>query len=75
MVPAGVGLTLIPEMAIPLETRSADVAISRFKAEAPHRTIGMVWRKSIPLSDQLINVGGAIRQVAQAHLQTHGGSD
>lgn len=74
MVSAGVGLTLIPEMAIPLETRAADVAISRFKSEAPHRTIGMVWRKTNPLSEQLIDVGGTIRQAAQAHLQFHNGS-
>lgn len=62
MVSAGIGLTLIPEMAIPLETRSADVVVSRFKTEAPHRTIGLVWRKTNPLSAQLIDVGSTIRQ-------------
>ena len=68
MVSAGVGLTLIPEMAIPLETRSADVAISRFMNEAPFRTIGIVWRKSNPLAEQLMEVGAAIRQVGQQKM-------
>lgn len=65
MVSVGVGLTLIPEMAIPLETRSADVSISRFKTEAPFRTLGMVWRKSNPLVEQLMELAAAIRKVGQ----------
>ena len=66
MVSAGMGLTLIPEMALPLETRSADVAISRFPDPAPSRTIGMVWRKSHPLSEQFMEIGAVVRKVAQA---------
>ncbi|MEL6216693.1 MAG: LysR substrate-binding domain-containing protein, partial [Pseudomonadota bacterium] len=53
MVGAGIGVTLIPEMAVDIETRSADVAITRFKAPEPSRTIGMVWRKTSPLARQL----------------------
>lgn len=64
MVGAGMGLTLIPEMALPLETRSANVSIARFPKPRPSRTIGMVWRKSNPLSDQLMQVGAIVRGVA-----------
>ena len=53
MVSAGMGVTLIPEMAVPVETRSAPVSISKFEAPEPTRTIGMVWRKTSPLADQL----------------------
>lgn len=53
MVSAGIGVTLLPEMALPVETRSADVAVQRFPKPQPSRTIGMVWRKSSPLSGQL----------------------
>ncbi|MEO1695606.1 MAG: LysR substrate-binding domain-containing protein, partial [Pseudomonadota bacterium] len=49
MVAAGFGVTLLPEMAVATEARSADVAISRFAAPEPKRAIGMVWRKSNPL--------------------------
>jgi len=66
MVGAGMGLTLIPDMAVPLETRSADVAVQRFAAPSPSRKIGMVWRKSNPLADQLMQIGAVVRSVAQS---------
>lgn len=66
MVSAGLGLTLIPEMALPLETHSASVSVSRFSGEKPKRTIGMVWRKTNPLSHQLMQLGAIVRQVGQA---------
>ena len=64
MVSAGIGVTLIPEMAVPVETRSAPVAISRFAAPEPSRTIGMVWRRSSPLAAQLHDIGEAVRRAA-----------
>jgi hypothetical protein len=49
MVGAGLGVTLIPEMAVDIETRSADVSVDGFDAPGPERTIGMIWRRSNPL--------------------------
>lgn len=60
MVGAGIGVTLIPEMAVDVETRSAEVSVSRFAAPEPKRTIGMVWRKSTPIADQLMQVAEAM---------------
>jgi len=68
MVGAGMGVTLIPEMALPLETRSADVSIARFPTPRPTRTIGMVWRKTNPLADQLMQAGAIVRGVGQRAL-------
>jgi LysR family hydrogen peroxide-inducible transcriptional activator len=65
MVSAGIGVTLIPEMALPLETRSADVAVSRFPDPSPARTIGMIWRKSDPLGEQLMQIGAIIKAVSK----------
>ena len=65
MVGAGMGLTLIPEMALELETRSAPVSVARFAPPSPSRTIGMVWRKTNPLADQLMEIGAIVRQVGQ----------
>lgn len=65
MVSAGMGVTLIPEMAIGLETRSADVSVARFSKPGPSRTIGMVWRTTNPLSDQLKQIGAIVRAVGQ----------
>jgi LysR family hydrogen peroxide-inducible transcriptional activator len=52
MVGAGIGVTLIPEMAARIETRSASVAINRLPDPRPSRTLGMVWRRSNPLADR-----------------------
>lgn len=61
MVSAGIGITLIPEMAVPVETRSAQVSIARFPAPSPSRTIGMIWRTSTPLVGQLREVAEVVR--------------
>ncbi len=61
MVGAGIGVTLIPEMAVAVETRSASVSIARFTQTQPSRTIGMVWRKRSPLSDQLRGMADVVR--------------
>ncbi|GIT91516.1 transcriptional regulator [Jannaschia pagri] len=62
MVGAGLGVTLIPEMAVPVETRSAPVAVSHFPEPQPRRTVGMIWRRSTPLAAQLDGLAGVIRQ-------------
>ena len=54
MVSAGMGVTLIPEMAVAVETGSASVSVARFKNPQPSRTIGMIWRKTSPLARQLL---------------------
>jgi len=66
MVGAGLGVTLIPEMAVPVETRSAAVSVVRFGDPQPSRTIGMVWRKSSPLSDQFLRIAETVRTSAAA---------
>lgn len=66
MVAAGIGVTLIPEMAVPVETRSAAVSIARFPEPRPRRTIGMVWRKASPLARQLGQIAAVVRGSAAA---------
>jgi len=72
MVGAGIGVTLIPEMAVPVETRSADVVTSRFADPQPSRTIGMVWRKTSPLARQLGQIAEVVRETALAQRALHG---
>lgn len=71
MVGAGIGVTLIPEMAVPVETRSASVSIAQFEAPQPSRTIGIIWRKTNPLADQLHQISDVVRQSAQVLRQEH----
>jgi LysR family hydrogen peroxide-inducible transcriptional activator len=60
MVSAGIGVTLIPEMAVEVETRSASVSVARFRNPQPSRTIGMVWRKTSPLARQLLQISEVV---------------
>lgn len=66
MVGAGIGITLIPEMAIAIETSSAPVATARLPRPRPYRTIGMVWRKTNPLADKLTQLARLLAESARS---------
>jgi LysR family hydrogen peroxide-inducible transcriptional activator len=66
MVSTGIGVTLLPEMAVAVETRSASVSVTRFRNPQPSRTIGMVWRKTSPLARQLLQISEVVRLSAEA---------
>ena len=71
MVSAGIGVTLIPEMAVAVETRSASVSVTRFKNPQPSRTIGMVWRRTSPVARQLLQFSEVVRLSADALRKQH----
>jgi LysR family hydrogen peroxide-inducible transcriptional activator len=71
MVGAGMGVTLIPQMAAPVETRSAAVALARFETPRPQRRVGMVWRRSNPLAGQLQQVAELVRRTAEDWFAEH----
>src|SRR5215470_15350613 len=71
MVSAGMGVTLIPEMAVTVETRSASVSVARFKDPQPARTIGMIWRKTSPLAGQLLQLSQVVCLSADALRKEH----
>jgi len=64
MVGAGIGVTLIPEMAIGIETRSSAVSIARLQAPRPTRTIGLIWRKTNPLGKQFAKLADILKDSA-----------
>jgi LysR family hydrogen peroxide-inducible transcriptional activator len=61
MVAAGQGVTLLPELAVPIETQRARLALRRFAAPEPHRTIALVWRRHSPLAEALRAVAAELR--------------
>jgi len=65
MVSAGIGITLIPDMAVAVETRSASVSVARFEGPQPARTIGMGWRRTSPLAKQLLQNCDVVRRSAE----------
>lgn len=66
MVGAGIGVTLIPDMAVAIETTTAPVSIARLPAPRPTRTIGLVWRKTNPMAGQFRALAEIVRDAAQA---------
>ena len=48
MVSAGLGITLLPEISLPVEQRGRGIKLMRFVDPEPARTIGLAWRRSSP---------------------------
>ncbi|MHA7852433.1 LysR substrate-binding domain-containing protein [Roseovarius sp.] len=71
MVGAGIGVTLVPEMAVPVETRSADVSVVDLGDPRPTRTVGMIWRKTSPLASQLQDIADIVRSSGDTMRQRH----
>jgi LysR family hydrogen peroxide-inducible transcriptional activator len=62
MVAGGMGVTLLPKLAVPTEAERAGLEIRAFARPVPHRTIALVWRKRSPLGDALKKIAGTIRE-------------
>jgi LysR family hydrogen peroxide-inducible transcriptional activator len=63
MVSSGIGITLIPQISVSLETKSAKVSVSRFQKQIPKRTIGLCWRKSNPLTRQFNEIAALLKNL------------
>jgi len=48
LVVNGYGLTLLPQVCVPFETRRRNLAVRPFSAPTPKRMLGLVWRKTSP---------------------------
>ncbi|WP_345496141.1 hydrogen peroxide-inducible genes activator [Nocardia callitridis] len=60
-VAGGLGVTLIPEMAVPAETAKGSLETAHFAAPAPGRTIGLVFRSSTARSEDYEYLSAIIR--------------
>ncbi|MEU5883683.1 LysR substrate-binding domain-containing protein [Spirillospora sp. NPDC047279] len=62
LVSGGLGVTLVPETALPVETRrAAGLSVHRFTAPAPHRRIGLGFRATSPRAADFASLAGSIR--------------
>ena len=48
MVANGLGLTLLPEISVDVETRHGDIKLMRFFEPEPSRIVGLAWRTTNP---------------------------
>jgi LysR family hydrogen peroxide-inducible transcriptional activator len=64
MVAAGVGITLLPSLAVqPPVATSSDIHLVPFRGKPPSRRIGMAWRRSTAIARFLHDLAGVIKDV------------
>jgi LysR family hydrogen peroxide-inducible transcriptional activator len=63
MVASGAGVTLLPRLSLPTETRTGQLALREFAAPVPHRTLALVWRPRAPVGAALRAVAKTLREV------------
>ena len=57
MVASGAGVTLLPNLSIPVEERTPDLAVVALAKPVPARTIGLVWRATSPRAEEFRVLG------------------
>lgn len=62
-VAGGLGVTLIPETAVAVETARSRVGLARFAAPRPHREIGLVFRSSPARDDSYRRLAGILSEL------------
>ena len=59
---AGLGVTLLPSIAVEAETARAQVRTRAFAPPSPYRTLVLAWRPRSPLRAALASVAAVIRE-------------
>ncbi len=62
MVAGGAGVTLLPKLAVKTEVQRSQLKLRALAEPAPHRTIGLAWRRNSPLADALRKIAAEIRK-------------
>jgi len=68
-VAGGLGVTLVPESAVSVETAGGELAVARFADPQPGRTIGLVFRASSARADHYRILADVLRTHAPAHTR------
>jgi LysR family hydrogen peroxide-inducible transcriptional activator len=62
MVANGLGLTLLPEISVAVETRHGDIRLMRFVEPEPSRIVGLAWRSTSPRRADFLAFGALITE-------------
>lgn len=65
MVAGGMGITLLPQIAIRTENRARSLVTRPFGPRGPSRTLALAWRKTAPFADTLKPLAEAIRGILE----------
>jgi LysR family hydrogen peroxide-inducible transcriptional activator len=71
MTAGGVGVTLLPSLALPVENRHKVLHVRSFAPKAPYRTLALCWRRGSALSTTLEAVGESTRKLYEATARRH----
>ena len=64
LVANGYGITLLPEMAVPIEVGTDErIRLHRFMGPEPSRSIGLVWRRTSPRAEDFVALGHILAEV------------
>ncbi|WP_345353685.1 hydrogen peroxide-inducible genes activator [Actinoallomurus liliacearum] len=67
LVSGGLGVTLVPESALPVETRRDErLTVTRFEDPAPYRRIGIAYRPTSPRADDFALLAETVRAAVRA---------
>jgi LysR family hydrogen peroxide-inducible transcriptional activator len=69
MVSHGMGMTLIPEIAVPAETARNDIRIVAFAEPQPSRQIGLAWRRNGPGEDEIDALAHAVAATVPSNAE------
>ncbi len=69
MVAGGLGITLLPEISLAVESRGRDISIMRFTEPEPSRSIGLAWRRSSPRVEDFKALGKLVLAASQDVLK------
>ncbi len=65
MAAGGIGITLVPEMAVPVEITAASGLVARPLEGAPSRTIALAWRRTSARKTEFRTLGRHLKAVLQ----------
>lgn len=63
MVANGLGITLLPELSLDIESRHGAIQVIPFAEPQPRRIIGLAWRRSSPRKQHFVELGKLITAV------------
>lgn len=64
MVSTGVGVTLLPALAVPTETQLPGLVVRPFLKPVPFRTLGLAFRKTSPRKELFLDLAKAFAKIA-----------
>ncbi|MGI9524443.1 MAG: LysR substrate-binding domain-containing protein [Hyphomicrobiaceae bacterium] len=64
------GITLVPEICAPVESRDFGIQLNRFTDPEPFRTVALAWRRSSPRLRDFDAIGMAVKAVGRDILES-----